>query len=93
MTAEWQRENPGHDDVAGVRLSAYAKYRPGSSTAASGLFAMLRGASETADTAVLLGDRALYATKPGYRISCGFTCESPEARSSLRPSAATNAFS
>ncbi len=63
VTAEWQRENPGHDDVAGVRLSAYAKYRPGSSTATSGLFAMLRGASETADTAVLLGDRALYATQ------------------------------
>jgi hypothetical protein len=60
---EWQDENPGNDDVAGVRLSAYAKYRAGSSAAKSGLFALLRGASETADTAVLLGDRALYATQ------------------------------
>jgi hypothetical protein len=60
---EWQEENPGHDDVAGVRLSAYAKYRAGSSAGKAGLFALLRGASETADTAVLLGDRALYATQ------------------------------
>jgi hypothetical protein len=60
---EWQEENPGNDDVAGVRLSAYAKYRAGSSAAKSGLFALLRGASQTADTAVLLGERALYATQ------------------------------
>jgi hypothetical protein len=60
---EWQRENPEHDDVAGVRLSAYAKYRTSSTTNPSGLFALLRGATETADTAVLLGDRALYATQ------------------------------
>jgi hypothetical protein len=60
---EWQQENPDHDDVAGVRLSAYAKYRGSSSPGKSGLFSLLRGASETADTAVLLGDRALYATQ------------------------------
>jgi hypothetical protein len=60
---EWQEENPGNDDVAGVRLSAYAKYRAGSSAGRAGLFSLLRGASETADTAVLLGDRALYATQ------------------------------
>ena len=60
---EWQDENPGNDQVAGVRLSAYAKYRSDSSGGKSGLFALLRGASETADTAVLLGERALYATQ------------------------------
>jgi hypothetical protein len=60
---EWQSENAGNDNVAGVRLSAYAKYRVGSGAAKSGLFALLRGASETADTAVLLGERALYATQ------------------------------
>lgn len=60
---QWQEENPDHDDVAGVRLSAYAKYRGGPSADKGGLFSLLRGASETADTAVLLGDRALYATQ------------------------------
>jgi hypothetical protein len=60
---EWQGENPGQDDVTSVRLSAYAKYRAGSSADSAGLFALLRGATQTADTAVLLGDRALYATQ------------------------------
>ncbi len=60
---EWQQENPAHDDVTSVRLSGYAKYRTGSSADAAGLFALLRGATQTADTAVLLGDRALYATQ------------------------------
>jgi hypothetical protein len=60
---EWQDENPDNDDVAGVRLSAYAKYRGSTSADKGGLFSLLRGASETADTAVLLGDRALYATQ------------------------------
>jgi hypothetical protein len=60
---EWQRENPDNDDVTAVRLSAYAKYRQGSSSNTAGLFALLRGATQTADTAVLLGDRALYATQ------------------------------
>ncbi len=60
---EWQEENPNNDDVAGVRLSAYAKYRGSAGTDRGGLFSLLRGASETADTAVLLGDRALYATQ------------------------------
>ncbi len=63
VISEWQRENPDQDDVAGVRLSAYAKYRTGSNTNSGGLFALLRGASQTADTAVLLGDRALYTTQ------------------------------
>ena len=58
---QWHEENPDNDDVAGVRLSAYAKYRGATSTEKGGLFSLLRGASETADTAVLLGDRALYA--------------------------------
>jgi hypothetical protein len=62
MIVDWQRENPDQDDVAGVRLSAYAKYRPGANND-TGLFALLRGATQTADTAVLLGDRALYATQ------------------------------
>jgi hypothetical protein len=60
---DWQLEHPAHDDVAAVRLSGYAKYRPESSTNTTGLFALLRGAAQTADTAVLLGDRALYATQ------------------------------
>ncbi len=63
VIGEWQRENPDNDDVTAVRLSAYAKYRQGSSGNTTGLFALLRGATQTADTAVLLGDRALYATQ------------------------------
>jgi hypothetical protein len=63
VIGDWQRENPDHDDVAGVRLSAYARFRASSNGSSSGLFALLRGATQTADTAVLLGDRALYATQ------------------------------
>ena len=44
---EWQVENPDQDDVTGVRLSAYARYRDGTSANAAGLFAVLRGAAET----------------------------------------------
>jgi hypothetical protein len=63
VIGEWQAEHPDHDDVAAVRLSAYAKYRGASSRGDTGLFGLLRGARQTADTAVLLGDRALYATQ------------------------------
>jgi hypothetical protein len=63
VVRDWQRENPDNDDVAGVRLSAYAKYRVGSTTKNAGLFSLLHGATQTADTAVLLGDRALYTTQ------------------------------
>ncbi len=63
VVREWQRENPDQDDVVAVRLSAYAKYRAGSTSKDAGLFSLLRGATQTADTAVLLGDRALYATQ------------------------------
>lgn len=63
MVGDWQRENPDQNDVTAVRLSAYARYRPGAGTATAGLFAVLRGAAQAADTAVLLGDRALYATQ------------------------------
>jgi hypothetical protein len=62
VIADWQRENPAQE-VATVRLSAYAKYRPGSTAKNAGIFSLLRGATQTADTAVLLGDRALYATQ------------------------------
>jgi hypothetical protein len=63
VIGDWHRENPDHDDVAGVRLSAYARFRASSNASSGGLFALLRGATQTADTAVLLGDRALYATQ------------------------------
>jgi hypothetical protein len=63
VVADWQRENSDQQEVATVRLSAYAKYRPGSTTKNAGIFSLLRGATQTADTAVLLGDRALYATQ------------------------------
>ena len=58
---QWQEEKPDHDDVAGVRLSAYAKY--GRAREQRGALLVAARASETADTAVLLGDRALYATQ------------------------------
>jgi hypothetical protein len=64
---QWQEENPGLQEVASVRLSAYAQYKEemgsGLSKSASGLFSLLRGAAQTADTAVLLGERALYAAQ------------------------------
>jgi hypothetical protein len=63
VIAEWQRENLTRDDVAAVRLSAYAKFRATSTSKNAGIFSMIRGATQTADTAVLLGDRALYATQ------------------------------
>jgi hypothetical protein len=72
VIGEWQAENPGVEDVASVRLSAYAydageEGRGGITTRfakdASGLFSLVRGAARTADTAVLLGERALYATQ------------------------------
>jgi hypothetical protein len=63
VIVQWQEENRDQDDVAGVRLSEYAKFRAGSTASSSGIFAILRSASQTADTAVLLGDRALYASQ------------------------------
>jgi len=63
---EWQAENPDQVTVASVRLSAYTEHRNGSSGLAkdaSGLFSLVRGAAKTADTAVLLGERALYAAQ------------------------------
>jgi hypothetical protein len=61
---EWQRENPDQQAVAGVRLSDYAERRAsalsGAAGEAAGLFSFVRGAAKTADTAVLLGERALY---------------------------------
>ena len=65
VIGEWQRENPHLEDVASVRLSAYAEYREGSSASkgAFGLFSVVRGAARTADNAVLLGERALYAAQ------------------------------
>jgi hypothetical protein len=64
VVREWQHENPDQHDVASVRLSAYAEFRTGrASSDASGLFSMVRGAAQTADTAVLLGERALYVSQ------------------------------
>ncbi len=63
VIAEWQRENPAQDNVTAVRLSAYARYRAASTSKNAGVLSMIRGATQTADTAVLLGDRALYATQ------------------------------
>jgi len=61
---EWQAENPDQTTVAAVRLSAYTEHRNGTSPRlakdASGLFSLVRGAARTADTAVLLGERAVY---------------------------------
>jgi hypothetical protein len=62
----WQEENPNVDDVAAVRLSANADMREGASKLAkstAGLFAVVRGAMSTADTAVLFGERALYVAQ------------------------------
>jgi hypothetical protein len=66
VIGEWQRENPNQENVASVRLSAYAEYREATTSASNGafgLFSVVRGAAATADTAVLLGERALYAVQ------------------------------
>jgi hypothetical protein len=63
VIAQWQRENPEQHDITAVRLSAYARYRAASTSKNAGVFSLIRGATQTADTAVLLGDRALYATQ------------------------------
>jgi hypothetical protein len=62
---EWQLDNPNQEDVTSVRLSAYAERRTSSAgtRAASGLFSVVREAAQTADTALLLGERALYAAQ------------------------------
>jgi hypothetical protein len=65
--AEWEEENPDVIDVASVRLSAHAAEPRGvtspSATHAAGLLSFVRGAASTADNAVLLGERALYAAQ------------------------------
>jgi hypothetical protein len=67
VIVDWQREHPEQLNVSAVRLSAHAKYRSTSSGAvasrASGLFSAARAAAKTADSAVLLGERALYASQ------------------------------
>lgn len=61
---EWLAENPRLEDVATVRLSAYAENRSAKNArSAAGLFSVVRGAAQAADTAILLGERALYATQ------------------------------
>lgn len=64
---EWQEENPEVEDVASVRLSAHADNldvaSPKLAKHTAGLFSFVRGAARTADTAVLLGERALYAAQ------------------------------
>lgn len=67
VIVDWQREHPEQLNVSAVRLSAHAKYRSTPSGAvasrASGLFSAARAAAKTADSAVLLGERALYASQ------------------------------
>ncbi|AKV01515.1 hypothetical protein AKJ09_08178 [Labilithrix luteola] len=61
---EWMAENPRMENVATVRLSAYAENREANNArTAAGLFSLVRGAAQAADTAILLGERALYATQ------------------------------
>lgn len=63
---EWKAENPNQEDVTAVRLSAYAEGGAVASLGsrhASGLFSAVRGAARTADSAVLLAERALYASQ------------------------------
>jgi hypothetical protein len=64
---EWEEENPDVMDVASVRLSAHASNPAAMATQsaahAAGLFSFVRGAAHTADNAVLLGERALYAAQ------------------------------
>ena len=67
MIRDWQAESPEQEEVVSVRLSTYAKERASAdsrlSIRAPGLVMLLRGAAQTADTAVLLGERALYAAQ------------------------------
>lgn len=63
---EWIAENPRMENVAAVRMSAYAEKRDADHALArnaAGLFSLVRGAAQAADTAILLGERALYATQ------------------------------
>jgi hypothetical protein len=63
LIRDWQRDNPTQDHVASVRLSEYAKFREGTTSRPSGVLSLVRGAAAAADTAVLLGERALYAAQ------------------------------
>jgi hypothetical protein len=63
---EWQVENPHVEDVATVRLSTFAELGDGTTglrKEAAGLFSIVRGAAQTADAVVMLGERALYAAQ------------------------------
>jgi hypothetical protein len=64
---EWQREHPDVFDVVAVRLSQYTAPALAASAAlqtrTAGLVAIVRGFAHTADSAFLLGRRALFAAQ------------------------------
>jgi hypothetical protein len=64
LMAEWQRENPGQIRVEMVRLSRFSKvashFAQKEEDAARGLLAGVKAATQTADAAVLLGERAMF---------------------------------
>jgi hypothetical protein len=64
LVRDWRAENPAQLQVEAVRLSTYAAER-GASLArhAPGVFRLMHQAAHTADDAVLLGERALYAAQ------------------------------
>jgi hypothetical protein len=67
IVREWQREHPNERDVVIVRLSQYTapEFAGSASLAkrADGLFSRLRGATRAADSALMLGRRALFAAQ------------------------------
>jgi len=61
---EWRAENPHQLHVEAVRLSTYVSERAATlTTRAPGVFRLMHEAAHTADDAILLGERALYAAQ------------------------------
>ncbi|HVK60115.1 MAG TPA: hypothetical protein VM432_01145 [Bdellovibrionales bacterium] len=59
---QWHRDNPKQVRVEGVRFKEFSKFaaKGGQKEAASGLFASIRGVTETADSALLVAERAMF---------------------------------
>jgi hypothetical protein len=64
LIRDWRAANPGQLQVEAVRLSTYVTERAATlAKHAPGVFRLIHQAAHTADDAVLLGERALYAAQ------------------------------
>lgn len=72
LIAKWERENPGQDRVEYVRLSEFSRTAgrvAAKNDEASGLLASVNSVTQTADAAVLLGERAMFlAQRAGFLL-------------------------